>query len=390
LNTQRLRQTLSEAVAIYQIVKKQLISIIKYCLFIGVGVTIMWYLYKTQNASFQEQLRLEGKQPNPLINKLVDDFRSVNLFWIAMTLLAFSISNWSRAVRWNMLIQPLGHTPKTLNSFFAVNISYFTNLWMSRAGEVVRATALARAERISNSRVMGTVVVDRLLDMLTLAIIVGLSFFLQYDILWQWLDKNMGSGDGSFRLLKHPIFIGFMVFGCLSLVLFYVFRKRIAQLPLINRIWHIVEKFGEGVKTIKSIQNLPVFIFHSVNIWFMYYLMTYLCFFAFAPTAALSPLAALTVFVFGTFGIVIPSPGGMGTYHFLATSALLLYGIKGDDGFSFANIMFFTVQIFYTIVAGLLSIFFINYLNKKEHPLSIKGNPVDSTDARLETETALE
>ena len=99
-------------------------------------------------------------------------------------------------------------------------------------------------------------------------------------------------------------------------------------------------------------------------------MMTYLCFLAFAPTAALTPMAALTVFVFGTFGIVIPSPGGMGTYHFLATSALLLYGMKGEDGFAFANIMFFTIQIFYNIVMGIVSIVLLNRLNRKQHPLS--------------------
>ncbi|MBL7817254.1 MAG: flippase-like domain-containing protein [Saprospiraceae bacterium] len=364
--------------------KKYLVSILKYSLFLGIGVLIMVWLYNSQNAAFQEQLRLDGKPPRPFINKLIDDFRSVNLFWIFMTLVAFSISNWSRAIRWNMLIHPLGYQPKTLNSFFAVNISYFTNLWMSRAGEVVRASALAKAEGMSLSRVMGTVVVDRILDMVTLAIIVGFSFLVQYDILWQWLDKNMGSGDGSFRLFKHPLFLGLMAFGILSMVLFYVFRKKIAQLPLISKVWHIVEKFGEGIKSIKSIKNLPVFIFHSINIWVMYYFMTLLCFYAFAPTAELSPMAALTVFVFGTFGIVIPSPGGMGTYHFLATSALLLYGVKGEDGFSFANIMFCTIQLFYNIIAGVLSIFFLNQLNKKQHPLSTDDLLEPDTDVILD------
>jgi glycosyltransferase 2 family protein len=349
--------------------KKSVVQVLKFSLFLGIGLAIMIWLYNGQNTAFQEQLRLDNKQPYPLIHKIWDDFKSVNLFWIGMTLLAFSISNWSRALRWNMLIEPLGHQPKTINSFFAVNISYFTNLWLSRAGEVVRASALAKAEGMSVSRVMGTVVVDRILDLITLAIIVGFSFIVQYDILWSWLDKNLGSGNGTFRLLGHPLVIAFMVGGMVSLVLAYVLRKKIAQLPFVNKIWHIVEKFAEGLKTIKKVKNPLSFIFHSINIWVMYYFMTYLCFFAFAPTADLSPLAALTVFVFGTFGIVIPSPGGMGTYHFLAMSALALYGVKGDDAFSFANIMFFSIQIFYNIVAGLISIFLLRRMNKNA-PLS--------------------
>jgi glycosyltransferase 2 family protein len=330
----------------------------------------MTWFYSMQNTAFQEQLRLEGKQPYPLLDKLIEDFRSVKLGWIGLTLLAFSISNWSRAIRWNMLIRPLGYNPKTLNSFFAVNISYFANLWMSRAGEVVRAGSLAKVEKLSVSRIMGTVVVDRILDMITLMIVVGMGFLLEYETLWGYLDKNLGKGDGSFRLFKHPAFLGLMGFGLVSMVLFYVFRKKIAELPLVNKVWHIVEKFGEGLKTIKRIDNLPLFIFHSINIWVMYYMMTYLCFYAFAPTAQLPALAALTVFVFGTFGIVIPSPGGMGTYHVLATAALVIHGVNSNDAFSFANIMFFSIQIFYTIVAGVISIILLRVLNKNTHPLS--------------------
>jgi glycosyltransferase 2 family protein len=355
--------------------KKSVVQVLKFSLFLGIGLAIMTWLYKGQNMAFQEQLRLEGKQPYSLLRKIFDDFKSVNLFWIGTTLLAFSISNWSRAIRWNMLIEPLGHQPKTLNSFFAVNISYFTNLWLSRAGEVVRASALAKAEGMSVSRVMGTVVVDRILDLVTLALIVGFSFIVQYDILWSWLDKNLGDGSGSFRLFGHPLFIGLMVGTCIAMVVAFMLRKKIAELPVVNKVWHIVEKFSEGLKTIRKVKNPIMFIFHSINIWVMYYFMTYLCFFSFTPTANLSPLAALTVFVFGTFGIVIPSPGGMGTYHFLAMSALALYGVKGDDAFSFANIMFFSIQIFYNIVAGLISIYLLRKMNKNA-PLS--------TDALLE------
>ncbi len=363
--------------------KKILVDILKFSLFLGIGVAIMMWFYNNQNTAFQEQLRLEGKQPYPLIDKLINDFRSVNLFWIAMTLLAFSISNWSRAIRWNMLIHPLGYRPSTLNAFFAVNISYFTNLWMSRAGEFVRAASLARVEGISATKVMGTVVVDRIIDMATLLIVVAFSFLIEYDVLWNFLDKNIGKGDGSFRLLQNPIFLGVIGFGLLSLVLIYVFRKKIMAIPFVDKIRHIVEKFTEGLKTIKKIENLPVFIFHSINIWVMYYMMTYLCFKSFAPTADLAPIAALTVFVFGTFGIVIPSPGGMGTYHVLATAALVIHGVNSNDAFSFANIMFFSIQIFYNIVAGILSIILLRVLNKKSIPLS-EGVLTDSIEPNLE------
>jgi hypothetical protein len=214
-----------------------------------------------------------------------------------------------------------------------------------------------------------------------LACIVSFAFLVEYGTLWEWLDRNMGKGDGSFRLLKHPIFLGLIAFGIISLVLLWFFKEKIKKIPIIERVWHIVEKFTEGLKTIKKVENPVIFIFHSLNIWLMYFFMTYFCFFAFEPTYHLTPLAALTVFVFGTFGMVIPSPGGMGTYHFLATSALLLYGVKGDDAFSFANIMFFSIQIFYTIIIGIASIFLIRYLNKKTNPINLE--PVLEIESEL-------
>jgi len=120
----------------------------------------------------------------------------------------------------------------------------------------------------------------------------------------------------------------------------------------------------EGLKTIRSLKNPTVFVLHSLNIWLMYYLMLYVGFSAFEPTASLGPLAGLIVFTLGSFGIVIPSPGGMGTYHFLVTAGLMLYGVNGADGFSFANILFFTIQIFGNIIFGILAMVMLPFLNR--------------------------
>lgn len=342
-------------------------SIFKYALFFGVGSAIMIWLYSSQNNAFQSQLKLEGKVAYPLYQKIIADFKSIHVAWLLLVFAAFTQSNYSRAVRWRMLMEPLGFVPKTLNCFYAVNVTYLTNLWMSRAGEFVRAGSLARIEKQSMSKVMGTVVVDRVLDLISLALIVCFAFFIEYGTLWSWLDKNMGSGDGSYRLLQSTWFIILIGFSVAALIILFILRKRILQLPLINKVAPFVQRFSDGVKSIRYVKNLPLFLFHSITIWVMYFLMTYFCFFAFPPTAHLTALAALTVFVFGTFGVLIPSPGGMGTYHFLATSALLLYNIKGDDAFSFANIMFFSIQIFYTIVVGSISGYLLNRAGKNNN-----------------------
>lgn len=342
--------------------KKKVSSIFKFLIFIGIGVGIFWWFYKSQNVAFQEQLRLEGKPARSLASKLIEDFRSVHLFWISMTLLAFSVSNWSRSVRWRMLIRPLGVEPKLFNLFAAVNISYLTNLWMSRAGEVVRAGTLARYEGLSVSRTMGTVIVDRLLDMISLALIMAFAVFLQFDTVWGYLSQNAKLPANP---LSSPLFLGLLGAMLLGASILWLFRNKLLDTKIGHKIREILAKMWEGSKTVKQLENRGIFVFHSINIWLMYYLMTYFCFFAFAPTAQLSPSAALTVFVFGSFGIVIPSPGGMGTYHVLVTAALAIYGVASNDAFSFANIVFFSIQIFYNIVAGGLSMILLPLLNRK-------------------------
>ncbi len=350
-------------------VNKHLTNLLKFLLFLGIGVGILWFFYEKQNAAFQEQCKLDGVAAAQcsLIDKLVSDFKSLNFFWIGMTLLAFSVSNLSRAARWNMLLKPLGYRPKIWNSFFAVNISYLTNLWLSRAGEIVRGTALAKTEKMSLGKVMGTIIVDRLLDLFTLGLIVAFSFLVEFDTLWGYLKKNMQSGGsknstGMWTIPLMGLILTVFIVACAVL---YFYRQRLTASPPAQKAWAVALRFWEGIKTLKQVDRPGLFIFHSVVIWLMYYMMTYLCFFAFAPTAHLSPMAALTVFVFGTFGIVIPSPGGMGTYHVLATAALVVHGVNSADAFSFANIMFFTIQIFYNIVVGVASIILLTVLNKK-------------------------
>ena len=122
--------------------------------------------------------------------------------------------------------------------------------------------------------------------------------------------------------------------------------------------------------SIRNLENPPLFIFYSIMIWVAYYLMFYMYLPAFSPTAHLGFTVALMIFVFGTFGIVIPSPGGMGSYHFLVMAALALYGVTGSDAFSFANFSFFATH-FCNIILGLVAVIFLPTINKNYEPVPI-------------------
>lgn len=351
--------------------KKQLFNFLKFLLFLSIGVTILYLVYRNQNAAFQEDCALKGvpAEDCSLLNKVLNDFRSVQIFWILMVFLVYGLSNVSRAIRWNMLLRTLGYQPRFTNALLTTIVGYFANLGLPRMGEVVRAGMMAQYEKIPPEKVMGTVVVDRVVDVISILIVTGLALLLDFDKIYAFANEYVdlsGRFGGSGMFLLFLAMIGLSVIG-----LFYAFRKRLLQIPLVQKLVGIIHGFGQGIQTIRKVKRPWLFLLHSINIWAMYFLMNYFCLRSFAPTADLPMMAALTTFVFGAWGIVIPSPGGMGTYHFLVQLALGLYGVSGDDGFSFANIAFFSIQLGCNVLWGILSLLILPNLNRNYQPAPV-------------------
>ncbi len=368
--------------------KNIIINIFKFLLFFGIGFAILYYVYQGQQKAFQAQCDLdfvqscmaEGKseaacaaleKPScSLMQKIVNDFKTVKPFWILVVMLAFLISNVSRALRWQMLVKPMGYSAGLGNTFWPIMAGYFANLALPRMGEVVRAGLFSRYENVPLEKTLGTIVTDRIVDVLCLLAMIGLAFVLEFDILWNYVSENAFKGGAAGGgLLSNPIVQ--LVLGLMLLVVIVaiVFRKKIFESSIFLKIKNIVLGFKEGLLTIVKLERPLVFLMHTFIIWLMYYLMTYLCFFAFEPTATLtheSSLAVigLTIFVFGSLGMVIPSPGGMGSYHFLVTAGLMIYGLGGDDAFSFSNIIFITIT-FCNILFGILAFVVLPVLNRK-------------------------
>jgi uncharacterized membrane protein YbhN (UPF0104 family) len=346
--------------------QKTVLNIVKFMLFLSVGLVILYLVYRNQNTAYQAQCALDGvaSADCSLINKIFTDFQRINYFWISVVLACFIFSNWSRSQRWLMLLDSLDYKVKASNAFWTVNLGYFANLGLPRMGEVVRGATLARYEKIPVEKAMGTIVIDRLVDMASLLLVVGLAFLLEFNTLYTYLNENMGKKSGGAGLFQNPIVQGILVLGVVSLLVLLVFWKKIQQLAIVQKAMEFGKGFLEGIISIRNVKNPFLFLLHSINVWFMYYMMMYFCFFAFPPTVHLSLVAALMVFTFGSFGIVIPSPGGMGTYHVLVIAGLSLYGINGGDAFSFANIFFFSVNIFCAIALGILALILLPILNK--------------------------
>ncbi|TAK46301.1 MAG: flippase-like domain-containing protein [Saprospiraceae bacterium] len=345
------------------LVKKILFNTLQFLVFLSIGAIILYLVFRQQNAAFLEDCSLRGIPHSQcsLMDKLITDFRNARFGWIGLVLAAFVMSNYNRTMKWLILVRPLGYKPRFINGFLAILVGYFANLGLPRMGEVVRAGLFSKYEHIPVEKVMGTIVVDRVVDILCLALAFGLALLFEYDKLWGYAVENANRG-GSISNHWWWILAGLLV---AAVSAFWIFRKKMAPTALYWKVVKIFAGFWEGILSVRRLEHPGLFIFHSLSIWFLYFLMTWLGFQAFEPTAHLGLQAALTVFAFGTLGMVIPSPGGMGTFHALVIAALtLFYGIRGDDAFSVANIIFFSVSIGFNIVLGLLSLILLPLVNR--------------------------
>jgi uncharacterized protein (TIRG00374 family) len=295
-----------------------------------------------------------------LIKQLISDFTKINYWWLGVVVFAFFISNVMRALRWHLLLEPLGSKPRFVNSFFSTMIGYFVNLGFPRAGEFARAGIFSRYEKVSFEQAVGTIVIGRAIDVFCLLIFILLTLIFEYQSLYKLLSENVNISNFNVNYAA-----GLFVILLIIVAGIYTSRKWLSRFSIVEKIKKSFQGLKEGLVSIKKLDQKFTFILYSVGIWVMYFLMTYLSFFAFEPTSHLGLGAGLLVFVFGAFGIVIPSPGGMGTYHYLVILSLSTYGILGSNAFSYANIIFFTISILSNVIFGIIGIILLPIVNNE-------------------------
>ncbi len=322
----------------------------KYVIGLGLGIGLLYLAVK--DIDFQ---------------KVKGDFSEANYFWVAIGLAVAILSHWFRAVRWKMLIKAAGYESNSVNLFASTMVGYMVNQAVPRLGEITKATMTSKTEKIPVAVSVGTMVTDRIFDVIVLAGLVGAVFILQYEEIMIVLDEAFSAegdtaekGGGSLLL---PILAGVFVLG---LVLTIALRKRLAKIPLIAKIFEFVAKTWEAILSVRKMKNPGLFIFYTLAIWTCYVMMTYLVFFALEETANLPFIFALTAFVMGGIGMVIPSPGGIGSYHFAIIMSFVGYAsilgfTKGEArevGTSVAFIIH-TSQLVMMIVVGFLGYLYL-------------------------------
>ena len=310
-------------------------KILKVILPLALGGFLVWYSLKDIDT-----------------NEFIGYFKNANYWWISLGLFFGVLSHLSRAYRWKFMLEPLGFKPKFANSTMAVLVAYLVNLTIPRAGEASRAAVMANYEKIPFEKGFGTIVAERIADLIMMLIIIAITLFVQFDFIWQLLTKNFDPLKIAILLLS--LFIGFVFFTR------YI-KKATSGVGL--KIKTFITGLIEGVLSIFKMKNKWAFIFHTVFIWTMYICM----FWATIPAieGLNVPLGAILIgFIAGGFAIAATN-GGIGLYPVAVTGAFLLFGVPEDPSKAFGWIMW-TAQTAMIIVFGGLAFLFLPIYNKNK------------------------
>jgi uncharacterized protein (TIRG00374 family) len=341
--------------------KKVIIKTIQFLAFFVLGAFIFWLIYKDQDI---ERIKTVLKN-------------EVNYFWVVLALFIGLLSHISRTLRWGLMIEPISHKPRVINTFLAVMVGYLMNMAFPRMGEVARCGVLSRYEKISFTKLFGTVVAERLVDMVSLLILLCIVIVSQFGKMLGFLHQNPEIKQKLLAVVSSPYLLAGVV---LLFFLFFLFRKKFKNTLVFRKLIGILKNFKEGFISIKSIKRKGWFIFHSVFIWTLYYLMLYVTFFAFGFTNHLNPIAGLTTFVLASFGMVAPVQGGIGAWHFMAIEALLLYGVARENGVIFAFVSH-TSTTGMIIILGIISLLVLPFINRRNiQPEKETGQAVQQQD----------
>ena len=337
--------------------KKTLLKILKYIASLGFAFGILYLLFKNQD---------------PV--QLVEEIQKVDGKWVVLSMVFGGWAYVSRGLRWIVLIDALGYNSTKLNAVAAVSLGYFTNMFIPRAGEISRCTALNQVEKVPVDKLFGTILIERVIDFIFLFFLIFLTLILKFNDIFKFyttLQAQQTEGTGGNKLL---VLLAVLLIG--GIVLFFL-KRWLKNSKFYEKVLSFIEGLKEGFKSIKNMKRKSAFWFHTFSIWIMYFLMTYICFFCMDETSHLTAGDGLFLLVLGGIGMVIPTPGGVGSYHAIVMIGLSVLGVgtvflgEGGDPTNPALLFPTIVHIAQTLVAiimgsiGLIVLFLSKKKNEK-------------------------
>ncbi len=305
-----------------------------------VAIWIFWFLYK--------DVKMES---------LLEALQQASLFWIFMSVFVSVLGYGLRAWRWKLLIEgDVGQKVKSSHSFWALMVGYLVNLLVPRAGEVARCGVLKRTDKLQVSKLLGTVILERMIDLLFLVGVMVLAFVVEHEVFVQLAGDlvNLETLTISIKSYLPLLLAGIILIG----IIIYWIRRRYRDHGLVQKFQHFMREFFQGMRSLRQVKHPTGFWVASFSIWVIYFLMMYFVAIAIPSTANLSPSAVLMVMVMGSIGMIAPVQGGIGTFHALVAFILMTYGLTEEEGKIIAVIIH-SSQVLTVLLLGALSLLMV-------------------------------
>lgn len=331
---------------------KALSSLLKILVFAGLGILLFWLVVRGMNFQL-----------------IATNLENADYKWIPLIVVIGFISNVNRSIRWNMLLKPLGYRPRFINTFCAVIIGYFANLGLPRLGEVSRCAILNRYEKIPMDKSLGTVFTERVIDVITLFVCLLIVLLFEFDrvnkIVGEFILNPLANKFNAFANNSNTFYVIVLTAFLLSITTIYIGWRYLRNTIFYTKLMNLLKGFAEGIASVRRIEKPWLFLFHTISLWTMYWLMAYVTFKTLGFTYHLNLGVGFVVMVFGAFGFAAPVQGGFGVFHFIVSQTLVQYNIALENGLSYA-ILSHATQTLIVILFGLIALIFLPIINRKK------------------------
>jgi uncharacterized protein (TIRG00374 family) len=333
--------------------KKTIVQILKVTAFLALGMLLLYVAFR-----------------GVALDRLAETLRKANFWWIGLSLIFAGSSFFFRARRWMLLVHPLGYRPSFWNTYHALMIGYLSNYALPRLGEVTRCVTLGRREKIPVDSLIGTVIVERVVDVIML-------FLIMLILLFSWVEKfGAFFSQQVFDPLRIKVTSTFggtwqfwtLVIGVLILMtlMLFLLRKQLGGFVLVRKVKDFLRGIMEGLRTIFKMERKWEFIMHSLLIWFFYIIMSWVVVFSLEETSGLNFIDGMFLLVIGGLGMAAPVTAGFGAYHWIISRGLVVvYGFSLELGGAYA-ILAHESNSLLTIVMGGISYAVIMLSRKKK------------------------
>jgi uncharacterized membrane protein YbhN (UPF0104 family) len=330
---------------------KKINSLLQYAFFLGLAIFLVWWSFAKISETQWEEMKTALRETN---------------YWLLIPVaIALLVAHLSRAIRWKILMEPMGFRPSLKNTYLAVLIGYFANQGVPRLGEVLKCTMLSRYEKVPADKLIGTIVAERAFDMVCLLIVFAITVLSQISVIGEYTaellnklfyGKSDGSGNGAlyiaFAILLILVFLGWWLF------------RRFAHKSFAIKTKAVVLGIWQGIISIRQVKQKGWFLFHTFLIWFLYLASIRIGFYAMAATSVYGWLPSFSVLSLGSVGMIV-TPGGIGAYPILVQQTMSLYGLSESVGNAFGWILWLA-QFLLVIIVGVASLLLLPVLNRKK------------------------